>query len=390
MENLGLAEKAEELFLSASHTHFAPMTAPGYKRVERSSDLSCADEGRKLKLPSWRAGGARTIRRISGRWSRWCWNFFQLEIPERVKPRIPGMNICGREVKIKGRLCRIAQLDADDYKFLDDPEAALRELRKSGLRIDLFTFMQKLPETTPKYSYPMEWDNMAVLKVSTFEHWWTRQIRKNTRNKAKQAEKKGVVIREVAFDDTLARGICEIYNECPVRQERRFPHYGKSLETVRELSATYLASSVFVGAYVDDELVGFIKFVVDDTGTQAGMMHMISMIRHRDKSPMNALVAQAVRSCADRRISYLVCEKFAYGKKTQSTLSRFKERNAFERIDIPRYYVPLTHWGSLALSIKLHHRLADRLPEPLAARLRELRGAWYRRFQPESGVRVWR
>src|SRR5208283_1684375 len=120
---------------------------------------------------------------------------------------IPGMNICGREVKIQGRLCRVAHLDADEHKFLDDPEAALSELRKYGLRIDLFTFMQKLPETTPKYSYPMEWDNMAVLKVSTFEHWWTRQIRKNTRNKAKQAEKKGVVVREVAFDDTLARGI---------------------------------------------------------------------------------------------------------------------------------------------------------------------------------------
>jgi hypothetical protein len=297
------------------------------------------------------------------------------------------MNICGREVKIEGRLCRIAHLDADGYKFLDDPEAALRELRKPGMRIDLFTFMQKLPETTPKYTYPMEWDNMAVLKLSTFEHWWTKQIPHSTRNKAKQAEKKRVVIREVPFDDTLARGIWEIYNECPVRQERRFPHYGKSLETVHEMSATYLDSSIFIGAYLDDKLIGFIKLTVDDTGTQARMMHIISMIRHRDKAPTNALVAQAVRSCADRHISYLVCGKFAYGKKARSSLSDFKRRNAFERVDIPRYYVPLTRWGSLALSMKLHHRLADRLPEPLAAKLRELRGAWYqRRFQPESGV----
>jgi hypothetical protein len=33
LENLGLAEKAEELFLSASHTHFAPMTAPSMPRL---------------------------------------------------------------------------------------------------------------------------------------------------------------------------------------------------------------------------------------------------------------------------------------------------------------------------------------------------------------------
>jgi Acetyltransferase (GNAT) family len=292
------------------------------------------------------------------------------------------MNICGREVKIQGRLCRTAHLDADDYKFLDDPEAVLGELRKSEMRIDLFTFVQRLPETIPKHTYPMEWDNVAALKVSTFEHWWSKQIRTNTRNKARRAAKKGVVIREVPFDNALARGIWEIYNECPVRQERRFPHYGKSLEAIREMSATYLDSSFFIGAYLDDKLIGFIKLTVDDTGTQAGMMHILTMIRHREKAAANALVAQAVRSCAERHIPYLVWSRFAYGKKTQSSLSKFKEESAFERVDIPQYFVPLTRWGSFALSMKLHRRLYDRLPEPLAAKLRELRSAWYQsRFQ---------
>jgi len=297
------------------------------------------------------------------------------------------MNVCGREVKVQGRLCRIAHVDADDYKFLEDPESALAELRRSGLRIDLFTFMQKLPETTPKYAYPMEWDNMAVLHISTFENWWTKQIGFKARNKAKQAGKKGVEVREVPFDDVLARGIWEIYNECPVRQERRFPHYGKSLETVREMSATYLDSSIFIGAFDADKLIGFIKMTVDDTGTQAGLMHIISLLQSRDKAPMNAMVAQAVRSCADRGISHLVYSKFAYGKKTTSSLSDFKERNGFQRVDIPRYYVPLTRWGSAALAMGLHHRLADRLPESLAAKLRDLRSAWYQRklkLKPES------
>jgi len=63
------------------------------------------------------------------------------------------MNICSREVQVQGRLCRVAQLDGEGDKFLDDPEPVLIELYRSKLRIDLFTFMQKLPETPPKYPY---------------------------------------------------------------------------------------------------------------------------------------------------------------------------------------------------------------------------------------------
>ncbi len=297
------------------------------------------------------------------------------------------MKLCGREVIVQGQLCRIAHVDADDYKFLDDPESAIVQIRQSGMRIDIFTFMQKLPDTSPKYKYPMEWDNMAVLPVTTFENWWTRQIGFKARNKAKQAEKKGVSIREVLFDDALARGIWEIYNECPVRQGRRFPHYGKSLETVHAMSSTFPDSSVYIGAYDGEQLIGFIKLTMDDTRTQAGIMHIISRLQHRDKAPTNALVAQAVRSCADRGVSYLVYSKFAYGKKLNSSLSEFKERNAFARVDIPRYYVPLTGWGSIALKLGLQHRLADRLPESLAGKLREMRSNWYqRKFQLKDSL----
>jgi hypothetical protein len=292
------------------------------------------------------------------------------------------MNISGREVKVQGRLCRVAYLDADDYKFLEEPEAAIAELRRSKVRADLFTFLQKLPDTQPKYSYPFEWDNFAVLPISTFENWWTQQLGFKARNKAKQAEKKGLVVREVPFDDTLAKGICEIYNECPVRQGRLFPHYGKNFETVRKMSATYLDSSVFIGAFDTDKLVGFIKLTIDDTATQAGLMHIVSLLQYRDKAPTNALVAQAVRSCADRHIPHLVYSKFAYGKKQQSSLSDFKERNGFKKVDIPRYYVPLTRWGSLAMSMGLHHRFVDRIPDSMAEKLREMRTSWYeRKFQ---------
>jgi hypothetical protein len=292
---------------------------------------------------------------------------------------IAVINVCGKDIKVEGRLLRIARLDGDKYTFPDDPEALLNGLRKCGTRIDLFTFLQKLPATEPKYPYPMEWDNLAVLPVSTFDHWWTHQIRSFPRNRARQAEKKGVTFREVPFGDVLLKGICEIYNECPVRQGKRFPHYGMSFERAREYAGTFLDRSIFIGAFLGDSMIGFIKFVIDETRTQACLVHILSMVQHKDKAPTNALIAQAVRFCADRRISYLVYENFSYGNKQRDSLSHFKEVNGFQRINLPRYYVPLTPVGKVAFRFGLHRKLVDHLPESVAAKLRELQKTWYGR-----------
>jgi hypothetical protein len=289
------------------------------------------------------------------------------------------LKVCGNDIRVEGRIIRIARLELDKYEFLEDPRVVLEGLRKSGMRIDLFTFLQRLPDTSPKYDYPMEWDNLGVLPVSTFDHWWNQQIRSYPRNRARQAEKKGIILREVPFDDALVQGIWRIYNECPVRQGKRFIHYGKNIETVHRMSATFLDRSIFIGAFLGDQLIGFIKLVTDQTKTQACMMHVVSMIHHRDKAPTNALIAQAVRSCAERGIRYLVYQKFSYGKKQGDSLSHFKEINGFQRINVPRYYVPLTPIGRAAFSLGLHRRFIDHFPEPIVSRLRELRTAWYSR-----------
>jgi|SRR5271165_453824 len=289
------------------------------------------------------------------------------------------INLGDRNIIVDEGLIRIARLDGEKFKFLDNPEALLARVRECGRRIDLFTFMQKATEPTPKYSYPMEWDNLAVLPVSTFEHWWEEQIGFKARNKAKQAPKKGVTLREVPFDDAFVEGVWQIYNESPIRQGRRFPHYGKDIETVRREAATFPDSSIFIGAFVGERLIGFIKLVTDETQTQAGLMHIVSLLGHRDKAPTNALVTEAVRACAKRKISHLVYSNFAYGKKQHDSLSDFKERNGFRRIDLPRYYVPLTPAGRLALRVGLHRRMVDRIPESLAVRLREFRNEWNNR-----------
>ncbi len=288
------------------------------------------------------------------------------------------IEICGREICTEGRILRVAQLHGDTFRFVDDPAPIVHQLRACKERVDLFTFAQRLPETEPRFSYPVEWENAAVLRVTTFEHWWTRQMHSYARNRARQAEKKGVVLRETPFDDALVAGIREIYNESPVRQKRRFPHYGKDFETVHREEATFLDSSVFIGAYFEDKLIGFVKLVPDETRTQAGLMNILSMIKHKDKAPTNALLAYAVRACATRGIQYLVYSKFDYGKERDS-LRDFKERNGFQRVDTPRYYVPLTTMGWAAFRMGLHHSMSERIPEAIADKIRALRAAWYER-----------
>ena len=291
------------------------------------------------------------------------------------------MEICGKEFRVKGTVIRIAYLDGEGYQFLEDVETALKTLRKAGIRADIFTFIQKISDRIPKYNYPMEWDNMAALRVSTFDEWMTKQIDFKTRNKVRKSAKAGVVVREVPFDDALIRGISAIYNESPIRQGMRFWHYGKDLETVRRINGTFMDRSIFIGAFFEGNLIGFVKLVADEDRSQAGLMQIVSMIRHRDKAPTNALIAQSVRSCAERGISYLWYAQMSYGTKQRDSLADFKRHNGFQKIELPRYYVPLTVAGRMAFRLGLHHSMADWIPEPVVAAYRRIRKQWYaRRF----------
>lgn len=301
--------------------------------------------------------------------------------------RVSTMNVCGKDVVIQGRLIRIARLAHERFEFLNDPQRAVAILREVRSGIDLFTFLPKLPRTSPEYDHPFEWDNVAALPISTFDHWWNQQVDGKTRNMVRRAEKKGVVVQEVPFNDWLVKGIWEIYNECPLRQGRIFPHYGKDLDAVHRMSATFLDVSFFIGAYLDGKLIGFMKLTWDDARSQAAVMHIIAMVAHRDKAPTNALIAHAVKSCASRGIPYIAYSKFSYGSKRRDSLSDFKESNGFQPVNLPRYYVPLSRKGATAFRLGLHHSVLDHVPEPVLAKLRELRHAWYRRsMQSESKV----
>lgn len=286
------------------------------------------------------------------------------------------LNIYGKELSIEGGLIRTARI-AEGYEFVENPESMIVALRDSGVRADLLTFIPPLSETTPKFNYPMEWDNLAAVNVSTYDHWFTKQIGNKTRNLIRKAEKSGVTVRELPFDDEMVAGIATLNNETPVRQGRPFWHYGDDLATVRQKNGSFAERSVFLGAFFEGSLIGYIKLTSDERQQQAGMMQIMSMIRHRDKAPTNLLVAHSVRACADRGIPFLWYARFSYKNKKPNSLAEFKRHNGFHEVRVPRYYVPLSAVGSVAFRLGLHEGLAHRLPESMVDAIRTLRYRWF-------------
>ena len=278
---------------------------------------------------------------------------------------VPSAKICGRTVVITGawiRTARIKDEDVVDGVTVEDPKAFITKLKESELKADVFTFAQRPPEVIPKYDYRFEWDNWAALRTTSFKDWWENRLPQESRKNVRRAAKRGVTVRVAPFDDDLVKGIHKIYNETPIRQGKRFWHFGKNIETVRRELATYLDRSEFIGAYWNEELIGFLKMVY--VGSVAILFHIISMNKHYDKRPMNALIAKAVEFCEQKGISHFIYGQFVYGNKHQSSLLEFKRRNGFEQINFPRYYVPLTVKGRLFVRLKLYKGVGGLFPAP--------------------------
>lgn len=300
------------------------------------------------------------------------------EIPYKGKRlRVPLVRIGDRGIIASGKWARTAAILDEivvEGPSVRDPEAFIDQVRKSGLTADVFTFAQQLPEVTPKFGYPFEWDNVAAIRITSFQDWWQNRLPQESRKNVRRAAKRGVVVKVAPFDDDLVKGIQTIYNETPFRQGKRFWHFKKDLETVKQELSTYLNRSDFIAAYCNNQLIGFLKIVyVNRTGR---LFHILAMNEHQDKRPMNALIAKAVEVCEQKGLSHFVYGQFTYGNKRQSSLAEFKRRNGFERIDFPRYYVPLTSKGRVFVRLKLYKGISGILPEPFLRVLLNSR-AWF-------------
>ena len=250
---------------------------------------------------------------------------------------------------------RIAHNPREYEKDVCPTEEFSEKLQEMG--IDIFTFIErKWHQTIPKP--PKNWvkadDNIALLQVPSYDEWWSN-IGKKTRNMVRKAEKSGVITKVSAADEKMAEGIWKIYNETPIRQGREFPHYGVALENVKR-SVLSSENSTFIGAYLEDELVGFIQLVHGDNISI--ISQILSLQAQWDKAVNNALLAKAIEVCAGQQVKWLM-----YGRMgNHPSLDRFKQNHGFTRFSLTRYYVPLTTKGKIATKLGLHREFKDVLP----------------------------
>lgn len=285
--------------------------------------------------------------------------------------RINCIRIAGQTFTISPGPVITVRLENEWYEDLKDPYAVMAALEKCvGCKPDLLTFWQRMPDVEPKYPFHLEWDQIAVLPVKTYDHWWTNQIKSRVRNQIRKAEKGGVVVKETSYNDEFVRGITAIFNESPIRQGRRFWHYGKDFETVKSQFSRYLYREYMIGAYYEEEMIGFM--MLGDAGKFGVTGQIISSIQHRDKSPNNALIAKAVEICVERRLNYLI-----YLFWTDDSLSEFKRRCGFEKVEVPRYYVALSQKGELALRYGAHRGWKGMLPQRVKTSLKRIRNFWH-------------
>ncbi len=285
--------------------------------------------------------------------------------------RINCIRINGQTFTISPGPVTTVRLEDEWYEDLQDPYAVLTAFEQGvGSKPDLLTFWQRMPEIEPQYPFHLEWDQIAVLSIKTYDHWWRNQIKSRVRNQIRKAEKDGVIVKQTTYDDEFVRGMTAIFNELPIRQGRKFWHYGKNFATVKSQFSRFIYRESMIGAYHEEEMIGFL--MLGDAGKFGVTGQIISSIRHRDKSPNNAMIAKAVEVCVERGLGYLI-----YLFWTDDSLSEFKRRCGFEKVDVPRYYIALSRKGELALRCGAHRGLKAMLPQGTRTSLKRLRNMWH-------------
>jgi hypothetical protein len=286
---------------------------------------------------------------------------------------VPSLNLGDCRILTTGRWLKIAQVFDEELveaQAFPSPSLAIEAVRSSRLRADLYSFARPYQSADPGLNYASEPDNLASLSTGSYDVWWTG-LSQESRKNVRLAAKRGVVVRPVKFDDQLVSGIKRIYDETPVRQGRRFWHFGRDFERVKTMNATYLERSQFIGAFVGHELIGFIKYIRVDR--VAVLIQILSMDAHRDKRAIYALLREAVELCNQQGLESLTYGKYNYGVNRDSSLSEFKRRTGFVEHVFLRYFVPLTYVGKLSLATGLHHGWRKAMPVGLTSLLHQTR-----------------
>ena len=160
------------------------------------------------------------------------------------------IDILDNEIHVQGRTLRIAQSHGDRYRFLDDPRPVIDELRESGRTGGFVHFRPKAYQTVSRNS--PTWLNGTILPCCPYRRLRIGgQSKLDSRPGTKRSRQRRTVSwcgRCLSTTRWLPGSMKSTMNARSGR-DGAFPHYGKNFETVRREEATFLDSSIFIGAF---------------------------------------------------------------------------------------------------------------------------------------------
>src|ERR1700735_379130 len=89
--------------------------------------------------------------------------------------RAPAMTVNGHSMVVSGKWIKMAAVHDESYLeggAVADPESIISRLKEWEANPDKFRFEQLITDGTPRFKYPMEMDNAAVIPITTYKDWW--------------------------------------------------------------------------------------------------------------------------------------------------------------------------------------------------------------------------
>lgn len=288
----------------------------------------------------------------------------------------------GEDILItSGRRLKIAKIRGEELreKEITNPGLYIAAIKKDRvLRADIFTFSQKCPAVQPRHSYPLEWESVAAISLTSFKEWW-ESLPQETRKNVRRSQKRGVIITASDLNTAVVEGIRAINDDSPTRQGATNAYYGLSTQDTWKRYGEFNGRCDFICAYSGEEMIGFLHLIYRED--VAAILNLTVKASQFDKRPANALIAKAAEICEGRGISHITYGLYNYGNKRDSSLREFKIRNGFKEILIPRYFVPITPWGSACMKLNLHRGLIGILPPSVISAGLRARAFWLQKLR---------
>src|SRR5215831_305026 len=97
---------------------------------------------------------------------------------------VPCALIAGKTVVAKGKYIKVAVVHDEEFldsDAVDNPDQFIADLKGSGLGADILSFTQMGINPRPLLPYYMEFDNLAVVPITTSAEWWQNRLPQETR-----------------------------------------------------------------------------------------------------------------------------------------------------------------------------------------------------------------